>query len=231
MVPKLPAWVPCHSFLACFIGTVLIVAGVAIMSRKMARLASALVGVMMLAMFALLYVPKIATNPMAGFMWTNPCKVLALLGGAILLAGVLPGEKANRLSIIVKPVEKFMFLGPLFVSLFLLVCGVQHFVYADFVDALVPAWIPPGLRFWTCFTGIALIAGGIGVMIPKTARWAAAWSGLMIFLWVLLLHIPRSLANLQKAGETSAIFEALALSGVAFLVAGTRSPRQAGRPS
>lgn len=90
---------------------------------------------------------------------------------------------------------------------------------------MVPAWMP-GLRFWTYFTGTALIAGGLGMMVPKTRRWAATLSGLMIFLWVWMVHIPRAAADLGNASETSGIFEALALSGVAFLVAGL-SPERA----
>ena len=103
-------------------------------------------------------------------------------------------------------------------------CGIQHFVYTDFVTTLVPAWIPAP-RFWTYFTGLALMAGGTGILVPKTARLAATLSALMIFLWVLLLHIPRAFAEANHANETAGVFEALAISGVALLVAGTRAPR------
>jgi uncharacterized membrane protein YphA (DoxX/SURF4 family) len=89
----------------------------------------------------------------------------------------------------------------------------------------VPAWIPPGQRFWTYITGAALIAGGSGILIPRTARLAATLSAVMIFLWVLLLHIPRAIAGPQHVFETAGVFEALALSGVALIVAGTRAPR------
>ena len=41
----------------------------------------------------------------------------------------------------------------------------------------------------------------------------------MILLWVVLLHIPRAMADLHNAGEMSGIFEALALSGAAFILA------------
>lgn len=111
-------------------------------------------------------------------------------------------------------------------GVFLVVCGVQHFVYVDFVVTLVPAWLP-GLRFWAYFTGVALVAGGLGVNFPPTVRLAAALSGLMIFLWVLLLHIPRAAAGWPEAFETAGIFEALALSGTGFLLAGVRSSRTA----
>ena len=62
------------------------------------------------------------------------------------------------------------------------------------------------------------MAGGIGVVIPATARWAAGLAGLMILLWVLLLHVPRAFADLSKTGEMGGAFEALALSGVAFML-------------
>jgi hypothetical protein len=47
----------------------------------------------------------------------------------------------------------------------------------------------------------------------------------MIFLWVFLVHIPRALAGPNHANETAGVFEALALSGVALLVAATRRAR------
>ena len=230
LVPPIPTWIPAHGFLAILIGAILAAAGAAIVANKMTRIASAIVGLMLLGMLFALHIPQSAANPMAGFMWTNPCKILALFGGALLLVSISPAEKANPLPTVTQALAKLQSFSPIFFSLFFLVAGIQHFVYAGFVDTLVPAWIPPHARFWTCFTGVALIAGGLGLIIPRFARLAAICSGVMILLWVFLLHIPRAFADLKVPGETSAIFEALALSGVAFLIAGTRSasppPRQ-----
>jgi uncharacterized membrane protein len=217
LVPPLPAWIPWPTFWAYLIGIVLIVIGVAIGTGRRARLAAAALGGMIFLMFMFLNLPRALTKPLVGFMWTNPCKALALGGGAFFLAAVLP-EAGGRFSAVDRLVGKLKFLGPLFLGVFLLVCGAQHFVYADFVAQLVPAWIP-GLQFWTYFTGVALIAGGAGILVPKTTRLAATWSGIMVFLWVVLLHIPRAI-TMQDAGETAAIFEALAVSGIAFVLAG-----------
>ena len=96
--------------------------------------------------------------------------------------------------------------------------GILHFVYVDFVARLVPSWIPAHL-FWTYFSGSALIAGGIGIILPWTTRLAASLSGLMIFLWVVLLHIPRAVGAPRDSNETTAEVEALAMSGAAILVA------------
>jgi uncharacterized membrane protein len=231
LVPALPAWIPGQSYWARLTGVALVVIGVAILTGAKSRLAVTALAVMLLGLLLFLHIPQSAANPWAGFMWTNPCKVLALLGGTMLLVPVLPRGIADPLSPGVRALERATRLGPVLLGAFLLLCGIQHFVYADFVTQLVPAWLPQR-RLWTFFTGLALIAGGVGVVIPRTARLAASLSGLMIFLWVVLLHIPRALADLGNPGETSGVFEALALSGVAFVLAGTaRSSRPEAYPS
>jgi len=108
---------------------------------------------------------------------------------------------------------------------FLVLTGILHFIYVEFVAGLVPAWIPAHL-FWTYFTGSALIAGGIGITLPWTTRLAASLSGLMIFLWVVLLHIPRAVAAPHDSNETTAVFEALAMSGGAILAAASATGRE-----
>lgn len=221
LVPPLPAWIPGHASWAYLIGILLLLAGIAIGIGHKARWAAAMLGAMLVLSILFLHLPKAAANPLAGFVWTNPAKALAMLGGVILLAGALPRERVDRSSTLASLFERLMPLGPLFLGGFLILGGIQHFVYADFVMKLVPAWIP-GPRFWVYLTGIALIAGGAGLLLPKTQRLAAIAAtmvGIMILLWVVLLHIPRALANVHDASETSGVFEALALSGAAFILA------------
>jgi uncharacterized membrane protein len=226
LVPKLPAWVPAQPVWACVVGVVLVAAGLAILSGRMARAAASLVGVMILVMVPLLWPPQFIWNPVVdrpffrGFMWTNPLKSLALAGGAAMLARWLRDD-ARPLPGLVRALGRLAPAGPVLFAVFLIVCGMQHFWYRVFVDQLVPAWIP-GTRLWTYFTGAALMAGGVGILVPPTARLAATLSGLMIFLWVPLLHIPRAIAGPHRANETAGVFEALALSGVALVVAATR---------
>ncbi|MHA4812649.1 hypothetical protein ACX0G9_31435, partial [Flavitalea flava] len=47
-------------------------------------------------------------------------------------------------------------------------------------------------------------------------------SGLMIFLWVFMLHIPRAVGMPKDHGELTAVFEALAFSGILFILAAIR---------
>lgn len=205
-----PAWLPQPQLLAVIAGVALLAIGAAILAGWRLRPAAlALAG--LLGITFLLKIPEILANPGAGFVWTNPAKILALTGGALLLAA------RNGRTALVGAVATL--------SVFLLICGAQHFAYAAFVDGLVPAWIPPNPRFWTYFTALALLAGGAGLLPPATRRPAALLVGVMILLWVLLLHIPRS-ATLRNAFELAGVFEALALSGIAWLIAAHNTPAQ-----
>lgn len=203
------------------VGVVLFAAGSAIAAGRRVRLAGSVVAGLILLSLVLVQVPRLAENPSAFFMWTNPLKGLALAGGLGLLAAALSGQEARGS----RPARGLEALAVLFLAVFLFVCGLQHFVYADFVTALVPSWIP-GRRFWTYLTGAALIAGGIGILVPWISERAATLTAAMVLLWVVLLHIPRAVTGPDHAGEAAGVFEALAISGIALLVA-SRSARGA----
>jgi uncharacterized membrane protein len=218
--PRLPAWIPAHTFLSCVLGALLLASGAAIMIEKAARTSALLLGAIILSSFALLYLPLLITTPPNGGLWTSAGKALALSGGSFLVAGSLPvklDSPANTLARVVRTLERFIPLGRFFLAAFLVLCGIEHFIYVEIVTRMVPSWIPGGV-FWAYFAGVALIAGGVGIIVPMTSRLAGGLSGLMIFLWVLLVHIPRAVA-MRNSNETTAVFEALAFSGVAFLVA------------
>jgi len=203
LVPKLPGWVPAAGAWPVVTGALLLAIGLAFLANRQASAAANLLVAMLAASFVVQRIPEIWASPGAGFVWTNPAKVLALAGGALLLARTGAG---------VARVAAWL------LGIFLVICGAQHFVYAGFVDSMVPAWIPPGQRFWTLFAAVALLAGGVGVIFPRTRRLAGLWSGVMIFLWVPLVHVARTV-ELKNAFELAGVFEALALAGVAWLVA------------
>jgi len=226
--PRLPAWIPAHAFLSSVFGSILFASGAAIMFEKAARPVALLLGAIILSSFALLYLPLLITTPLTpfdGVLWTSAGKALALSGGSFLVAGSLNVKldgPANALAAAARALQRFIPLGRFFLAAFLILCGIEHFMFVEFVTSLVPSWIPGGV-FWTYFSGVALIAGGLGIIVPLTSRLAGGLSGLMIFVWVLIVHIPRAVA-IRNSNETTAVFEALAFSGVAFIVAA--APRE-----
>jgi uncharacterized membrane protein YphA (DoxX/SURF4 family) len=218
IVPALPAWVPAPRAWAVIFGAILIASGVAIITQKFARLAALVTTVLILGFVICLDIPEIAVDPSQGFRWTNPAKALALFGGALLVASLSRATVAEPSRALIGFANRLLPYTPrLLLSVFLIMGGIQHFVYADFVVTLIPAFIP-GHLFWTYFAAVALIAGGIGLLFDFSLRWAAILTGIMIFCWVFLLHLPRALVDLHQAGEMAGVFEALALSGVAFMM-------------
>ena len=229
IAPSWPTWAPGRPLAARVFGTLLIAAGLSIAFRRWTRIAGLLLGGLIALSLLFLYVPKIAANPGVGVTWTDPAGYLAILGGAILVAGLYTnrergpaGEASSPDSIRkLRPVARILLGG------FLILCGVQHFVYESSVATLVPAWIPAHV-FWSRFAGVALIAGGVGVWIRQTVRLAALLSGTMIFIWFLILQIPRAVNDPSECCKNawSDVFESLAVSSVAFLVAGTFTGRK-----
>jgi hypothetical protein len=80
--------------------------------------------------------------------------------------------------------------------------------------------------FWTYFAGCALAAGAVGILIPKTVRLAGALVGLMVFSWVFLVHLPLAVrfGGTQNGNQITAMFEALAFSGMGLMIAGRAGP-------
>ncbi|MDF2192720.1 hypothetical protein [Paraflavitalea sp. CAU 1676] len=102
-------------------------------------------------------------------------------------------------------------------GLFLLASGIQHFLFVDFVKALIPAWIP-GDVFWVYASGVFLIVAGgcflAGWQLNRVGKTVAA----VILGWFLILHLPRAIGPDGNANEWTASFEALAFSGLAYLL-------------
>jgi uncharacterized membrane protein len=109
-------------------------------------------------------------------------------------------------------------LGRIFVAVSLVVFGVQHFIYGGFLATVVPAYMP-GRLFWAYFVGVAVIAAAIGILTKMLARPAATMLGVMFFLFVVLLHIPRIVGNSSNGDEWTSGFVALAMCGGAWIVA------------
>ncbi len=103
-------------------------------------------------------------------------------------------------------------------ALSLIVFGVDHYLALAPIAALIPGWIPWHV-FWVAFFGTGLIAAGIAISIGYLAVPAAALIGLMYAIWVITLHLPRTLGfygipgAVRDPGEWSSLFVAVALWG------------------
>jgi uncharacterized membrane protein len=96
-----------------------------------------------------------------------------------------------------------------------IIFGIQHFMYASFVRDLVPAYMPARI-FWVYFTGIAMIAAGIGFIIRRQAQLAAFLLGCMLLLFILMLH-PLLLVKEPEVGiHWTRVMQDTAIMGAAL---------------
>src|SRR6185503_7703908 len=123
----------------------------------------------------------------------------------------------------VNATEPFVRMGQYCLASFLILAGMQHFKYLAFVATLIPAWFPGNAVLWSQFAGIALLTFGIALLFSRTAPLAALLTGLMIFSWFWIVHLPRVHTSVS---DGIALFEALALSGLALVIAGALAERR-----
>jgi uncharacterized membrane protein len=76
-----------------------------------------------------------------------------------------------------------MRLGRVLMGVLYVTAGVMHFVATRVYEGIMPDYLPAHHEL-VLFSGLAEIAGGLGVLVPRTRR-AAAW-GLVVLLVVVM---------------------------------------------
>ncbi|MCB1139407.1 MAG: DoxX family protein [Leptospiraceae bacterium] len=107
--------------------------------------------------------------------------------------------------------------GKALVTVMAVMFGLAHFMNAEGLASMVPV---PGGVLWVYFTGVCLIAGGVGIFIPKVARLAGLLLGVLILIFAFGIHAPKLGAEGQ-AGQVAMIsfLKDLGLAGAAWLAA------------
>jgi hypothetical protein len=208
-----PPWAHGSVLVAWLVAAGFLVAGLSIAVGTMARWASLFLGLAILLFGLVHYLPILLARLHDPGPWTVLFELLALGGGAFAAAASFPAPPAGGF------VRALGRAGRFLVAISLVVFAVQHFMYAQFVAGLVPAWIPAHL-FWAYFTGVAFVAAALAIAAKRMVRLAATLLGTMFFLWVVLLHAPRVAGALRNGDEVTSLFVALAMSGVSFILAG-----------
>lgn len=182
------------STLVYLTGAILILAGVAIAALRKVTSIALYLGIFLLLFFLFGHLPNRVTNhPEILGMWTDALKILCLSGGAFIVATAFTENKVNAF-------EKFARHGKYFFALLLVIFGIDHFIYTDFVKPLVPRWIP-GELFWTYFAGIALIGSGVAIFINFKPRAIGILLGTMLSSGFLFSIFQELLSRRQRTME------------------------------
>jgi uncharacterized membrane protein len=214
-------WIPGRVMLAIIFGIMFILAGASIIFKKKTREISLLFGGVLLLIFCFYYIPYefiTSSNYMHFGEWENAEKELAFAGGAFVIAGCFSEKNENPLT---RFLGKLIPFGAILFAITIVSFGILHFMVAKEASTLIPAWIPNHM-FWIYFAGVALLGSGIAIILKIKVGLIAALLGTMIFLWFILLHIPRVVASptAYMGAEITSAFLALAYSGIAFVIAG-----------
>jgi len=99
--------------------------------------------------------------------------------------------------------------------------GFQYLLYGRFMGGLppVPPWTPGG-RVLAYLMGVVLLAAGLSIATLWKARLSAIGLAVLFLLCVLFLHSLHASAILYDGVDRTRAFEALALSAMAFVLAG-----------
>jgi uncharacterized membrane protein len=210
-LPPWPPWTPGAPLATYVLGVALILCGLCCVVPAFARQAALGIAVLF-GIGALLHsghVPQLISD---GTERTRFLEPLALAAAALVLHEALESRRllAGGLELAGRYVFAFC----------LIVFGVQHFEYTSFIAALIPAWMP-GRLILAYLTGSAFIAAGLAIAIGMLGRLGAALTGLMFFLWVLVLHGPRVRSAPLNGNEWSSLFVALGMAGACWIIAST----------
>lgn len=219
--PDWPGWLH-HSVLAYIFGAALVLAGGTIALAKNARkvaLITATVFLLFFLLFHFVFLSLVSPDKFSLGGWTNALKELALSGGALIVAGSYQQPNTVTNDSFFSWLEKLIPFGRFFFGFMLACFGIDHFLYAQFVATLVPSWIP-GSMFWTYFAGIALFGAGVAIILNIRIKQVAMLTAIMIFVWFLVLHIPRGMADPEglKGNEITSVFQALGFAGVLLVL-------------
>jgi uncharacterized membrane protein len=207
MAGRAPSWpenIPGKIVWAYLSGALLIVSAFVIVlpNQKTGWLVTCL-GIIILAWAGGRNLWIVLSNMDYGGVLTNFGKAITIGSGLLLIAN----DKKRSL---------FTFAS-ICIGIFFLIGGIQHFIFIDFVKTLVPSWIP-GAAFWAYLAGLGLIASGIALITGIQRKLAAMIAAYMVFIWFLVLHVPRGFGETASFNEWLAIFESLFVAALLVVI-------------
>lgn len=101
----------------------------------------------------------------------------------------------------------------------LVIFGVIHCKYHQFITSMIPAWIP-FREVWPWITGSINIAAGLSLVTGVKMRMGGGLVGLMFASWVPIVNLPRNVASPESIEDWTATAMTVTLAGAAWLIAG-----------
>jgi uncharacterized membrane protein YphA (DoxX/SURF4 family) len=200
-----PAWLKSVPYAATVSALWLVATGIALVVKRLALMGAVSAAVLFGVWAFVFHGPLVALQPGQVYLWLGIAETGCLMAAGLALAGA--GMQNARL-----------LLGARIVfGLCAIVFGLSHFVYADVTAKMVPGWLPFPLA-WAYLTGLGHLAAGLALVSGVRAQLAAGMEAAMCFSFVVLLHVPRVIADPKSQVEWTMLCVALAISGAAWVI-------------
>lgn len=210
-MPVLP-FMPSIPWLVILFGVLWIACGAGLLTQRWLRASAYTLGATYVAWTLAYVLPKYIASPGDMGLRTIVFEPLSLACIALLLPG--PAATPRWLDISCRAV----------IAVAMIVFGVDHFLGLGFIASLLPGWIPWHV-FWVALFGVVFIVCGVGIGFGFLERGSWIAIGLMFAIWVITLHIPRTLGFYSIPGaitdpdEWSSLFIAVGLWGGPWAIA------------
>jgi uncharacterized membrane protein len=207
------------SILIYLIALYILMSGILIGIGKNVRNVCLILGVVFFVFLIAGHLPqRLQNHPEIRGYWIDAIKLLALSGGAFIMASAFSESAPNPFF---KKLNSIAPIGRYFFAFMLCIFGYGHLVNAQSVSGLVPGYIPWPL-FWTYLSGIALVGSGVAIFINFKVKWIGLLLGITLFLWLILLHLYYAIRfpHFRDGENIIGSFECLAFCGIALVLSG-----------
>jgi uncharacterized membrane protein len=96
----------------------------------------------------------------------------------------------------------------------LIAFGIYHFLYPRDMINFVPNFLPGGIK-WVYVVGVTFILAGIAFILHKWVKLAGYLLALLLFCFVLFIHLPNYLHSGDIAEQRSSLMNLLKDSAIA----------------
>jgi uncharacterized membrane protein len=148
------------------------------------------------------------------FEFSSTAFSMSAAGLALLVIGLLA---AKNDIIQARGIDKVAALTHLCFAMPLAAFGAEH-LSGGIPLTMVPSYMPWRL-FWLYFVGVALIAASLSIATKIQVRWSGLLVGIMMFVFVAMLHLPGAIRFGGRIPWTVVIRE-LAFGGGGWVLAG-----------
>ena len=211
-----PESFPARAALAYLCAAVSLAAGISLLMRRAAVLATRVLLVYLLLWLLLLKVPDILRAPTVEVSWLGCGEIAVMLAGAWVLGTWFSSNSKG-------PRFARMLFG-----LALIPLGLAHLIYVNETAAMVPGWLPAHQAL-AYATGCTYLAAAAAVLVNMRASLAAALCAVQMGGFTLLIWVPNVAADPKNGFQWAGTFISLALTAGAWVVADSyRSIKSAG---